>query len=42
MADTLAIILGGVAFALLISAGVLLIFAGRIIAMSSFREPPQK
>ena len=42
MADTLAIILGGVAFALLISAGVLLIFAGRIISMGSFREPPRK
>ena len=42
MADTLTIILGGVAFALLICAGVLLICAGRILSMGSFREPPRK
>lgn len=35
MADTLAIILGGVAFALLIC-------AGWVISVGSLREPPQK
>ncbi len=35
MADTLAIILGGAAFALLIC-------AGWIISIGSFREPPRK
>ena len=42
MVDYFAISLGGAAFALLISAGVLLIFAGRILSMSSFRTHRRK